>query len=66
MDILLLILDIDLQWVRLMPNTFLMQEIVRTTGDYYYDDQEHGVSVERPFIFTIPKGRPGTLQDESC
>ncbi|KAH8730057.1 hypothetical protein GQ44DRAFT_700747, partial [Phaeosphaeriaceae sp. PMI808] len=45
-----------LQWVRLMPNTFPMQEIVRTTGDYYADDQEHGVSVERPFIFTIPKG----------
>ncbi|KAF1365902.1 hypothetical protein EJ07DRAFT_93637 [Lizonia empirigonia] len=55
MDILLLILDIDLQWVRLMPNTFPMQEVVRTMGDYYADDQENGVSVERPFIFTIPK-----------
>ncbi|KAF2867441.1 hypothetical protein BDV95DRAFT_502720 [Massariosphaeria phaeospora] len=47
-----------LQWVSLMPNTFPMQEIVRTTGDYYADDQENGVSVERPFNFTIPKVKP--------
>ncbi|KAF1916857.1 hypothetical protein BDU57DRAFT_447727 [Ampelomyces quisqualis] len=55
MDILLLIIDIDLKWARLMPNTFPVQEIVRTMGDYHADDQENGVSVERPFIFTIPK-----------
>lgn len=62
MDIHLLILDKDLQWVRLMPNTFPMQEIVRTTGDYYADDQENGISVERPFMFTMPKGKPGTFK----
>jgi hypothetical protein len=53
MDISLLILDVDLKWARLIPDTFLMQEIVRTMGDYYADDLEHGVSVERPFIFNI-------------
>ncbi|KAH7402644.1 hypothetical protein BKA66DRAFT_604208 [Pyrenochaeta sp. MPI-SDFR-AT-0127] len=40
----------------LMPNTFLMQEIIRTATDYYCEDVDTGASVERPFIFTIPKG----------
>ncbi|KAH7389378.1 hypothetical protein DE146DRAFT_663917 [Phaeosphaeria sp. MPI-PUGE-AT-0046c] len=47
---------VGLEWARLMPNTFPMQEIVRMMGDYYDDDQEQGISVQRPFIFTIPKG----------
>jgi hypothetical protein len=47
-----------------MPNTFPMQEIVRTAGDYYDDDQENGVSVERPFIFTIPKGMSDTFKNK--
>ncbi|KAF2245107.1 hypothetical protein BU26DRAFT_76960 [Trematosphaeria pertusa] len=47
----------------LMPNTFMMQEIIRTAVDQYVDDQENGISVERPVVFTIPKGTtiPRTL-----
>ncbi|KAF2799225.1 hypothetical protein K505DRAFT_404737 [Melanomma pulvis-pyrius CBS 109.77] len=47
----------------LMPDTFTMQEIIRTAADNCLEDEENGVSVERPFIFTIPKGTilPTTL-----
>ncbi|KAF1828188.1 hypothetical protein BDW02DRAFT_635342 [Decorospora gaudefroyi] len=47
----------------LMPNTFIMQEIIRTAADNYFEDKENGMSVERPFIFTVPKGTtlPTTL-----
>ncbi|KAF2177149.1 hypothetical protein K469DRAFT_742674 [Zopfia rhizophila CBS 207.26] len=42
----------------LLPNTFTMQEIIRTAVDNYFYDMENGVPIERPFIFTIPKGTP--------
>ncbi|KAF1954678.1 hypothetical protein CC80DRAFT_449014 [Byssothecium circinans] len=47
----------------LMPNTFTMQEIIRTAVDNYFENKENGMSVEPPFIFTIPKGTtlPSTL-----
>lgn len=48
-----------------MPNTYPMQEIVRTVGESYADDQEHGVAVERPFIFAIPKGKQDAFQNEA-
>lgn len=48
-----------------MPNTFPMQEIVRMAAENYADDQELGVSVARPFIFTIPKGKHDTLSGEA-
>lgn len=40
----------------LMPNTFKMQEIIRTAVDNYEDDVEEGLSIERPFLFIVPKG----------
>ncbi|KAF1961564.1 hypothetical protein CC80DRAFT_488036 [Byssothecium circinans] len=40
----------------LMPNTFMMQEIIRTAVDQYVDDRENSISGERPIVFTIPKG----------
>ncbi|KAF1365186.1 hypothetical protein EJ07DRAFT_161282 [Lizonia empirigonia] len=47
----------------LMPNTFMMQEITRTAVENYFEDKENDMCVERPFIFTIPKGTtlPATL-----
>ncbi|KAF1969800.1 hypothetical protein BU23DRAFT_539186 [Bimuria novae-zelandiae CBS 107.79] len=47
---------IALNTATLMPNTFMMQEIIRTAADNYFEDKENGLSVELPFIFTIPKG----------
>ncbi len=49
-----------------MPNTFIMQEIIRTAADNYFEDKENGMSVERPFIFTVPKGLQGFLQRDKC
>lgn len=40
----------------LMPNTFLMQEFMRTAYDNYLDDRENSLTVELPFIFIIQKG----------
>ncbi len=45
-----------------MPNTFTMQEIIRTAVDNYIDDVENGMMVERPYIFTIPKGERSSSQ----
>ncbi|KAF2470849.1 uncharacterized protein BDR25DRAFT_261103 [Lindgomyces ingoldianus] len=47
----------------LMPNTFMMQEIIRMAADNYFENKENGMSIERPFIFTVPKGTvlPNTL-----
>jgi len=45
-----------------MPNTFLMQEIIRTAVDNYFDDLENGMLTECPFIFTIPKGMRALLE----
>ena len=42
-----------------MPNTFMMQEIIRTAAENYFEDKENDISVECPFIFTIPKGLQG-------
>ena len=49
-----------------MPNTFLMHEFIRMAAENCFDDEENGLSVERPFIFTIPKGLQGFLQREIC
>ena len=40
----------------LMPNTFMMQELVRSAVDQYIDDMEQGFSIECPVVFTISKG----------
>ncbi|KAF2788227.1 hypothetical protein K505DRAFT_255994 [Melanomma pulvis-pyrius CBS 109.77] len=49
-------LDIALNRAPLMPNTLMMQEIIRTAVDRYFENKENGMSVERPFILTILKG----------
>ncbi|KAF2755774.1 hypothetical protein EJ05DRAFT_503226 [Pseudovirgaria hyperparasitica] len=41
----------------LLPNTFTMQEIIRTAMDNYDLDIEEGSDVDRPYIFTVPKGK---------
>jgi hypothetical protein len=33
-----------------------MQQIIRAAAENYFDDEENGLSIERPYIFTIPKG----------
>jgi hypothetical protein len=33
-----------------------MQQIIRAAAENYSDDEENGLSIERPYIFTIPKG----------
>jgi hypothetical protein len=38
-----------------------MQEVIVSAVDNYYDDMDNGVVVERPFIFTIPKGTRGAF-----
>jgi len=40
----------------LMPNTFTMQENIRTEVDYYFDNEELGKPLETPFVYSIPKG----------
>ncbi|KAH7327741.1 hypothetical protein B0I35DRAFT_415627 [Stachybotrys elegans] len=40
------------------PNTFFMQELVRTYSDENLDHKEEGKQVGTPFIYTIPKGTP--------
>ncbi|OAL45419.1 hypothetical protein IQ07DRAFT_635311 [Pyrenochaeta sp. DS3sAY3a] len=47
---------IALDRATLGPNTFSMQEIIRTAVDNYYEDIEDGSRILSPFIFTIPKG----------
>ncbi|KAH6662010.1 hypothetical protein B0J14DRAFT_571265 [Halenospora varia] len=37
----------------LMPNTFTMQEFVRTEIDYYIGNKEVGKQVDIPYIYTI-------------
>jgi hypothetical protein len=39
-----------------MPNTFTMQEFIRTEIDYYFDNEELGKPVETPFVYSIQKG----------
>jgi hypothetical protein len=39
-----------------MPNTFTMQELVRTAVDEYWEDMDNNIVVDEPVIFTIPKG----------
>jgi hypothetical protein len=39
-----------------MPNTFTMQELVRTAVDEYTEKVESGIPAEVPTTFTIPKG----------
>lgn len=43
----------------MMPNTFTMQEIIRTQIDNYFDEEELGKEVETPFVYTIQKGMYG-------
>jgi hypothetical protein len=43
----------------LMPNTFMMQENIRTCFDQYIDDEEDGKDVETPFVYCVPKGARG-------
>ena len=40
-----------------MPNTYMMQEIIRRHFDYYVELDEAGQDVEHLFIFRIPKGK---------
>lgn len=42
-----------------MPNTFTMQEVIRTYFDQYVDNEESGKPVETPVIYRIPKGVQG-------
>ncbi|CZT13674.1 uncharacterized protein RAG0_17179 [Rhynchosporium agropyri] len=42
----------------MMPNTFTMQEIIRTEVDYYFDNEEISEEVETPFVYCIQKGTP--------
>ncbi|RSM15798.1 hypothetical protein CDV31_004740 [Fusarium ambrosium] len=44
--------------VVMFPNTFMMQELVRGYFDEVLDREDEGSQVEKPFIFTIPKGTP--------
>jgi len=44
-----------------MPNTIMMQEIIRTAAENYFEDEENGMSVDPPFMFTIPKGLQASL-----
>ena len=39
-----------------MPNTFTMQENIRTEVGYYFDNEEQGKPVETPFVYFIQKG----------
>ncbi|MCJ1340505.1 hypothetical protein MMC09_005801 [Bachmanniomyces sp. S44760] len=39
-----------------MPNTFMMQEIIRAAFDQYVDDVEDGKCPESPLVLWIPKG----------
>ncbi|KAI9679895.1 MAG: hypothetical protein M1817_004910 [Caeruleum heppii] len=41
-----------------MPNTYMMQELVRTFVDQYTEELENGGSLETPTIYRIPKGTP--------
>lgn len=52
----LLILGTALDRASLMPNTYTMQEIIRSAAENYLENKENGISIEPPFIFTIPKG----------
>lgn len=40
----------------MLPNTFLMQELVRRHFDEALDREDEGKQVETPFIYTLPKG----------
>ncbi|EXV00475.1 hypothetical protein X797_006537 [Metarhizium robertsii] len=40
----------------MLPNTFLMQELVRRHFDEALDREDEGKHVETPFIYTLPKG----------
>jgi hypothetical protein len=39
-----------------MPNTFMMQELIRTAVDEYMDSMDTEKPFEQPVLFTIPKG----------
>jgi hypothetical protein len=39
-----------------MPNTFMMQEIIRQSVDQYYDGIDEEVCADAPVIFTVAKG----------
>ncbi len=41
---------------RFMPNTFLMQELMRMHLDYYLEDLENGSKVEEPSCICVEKG----------
>ena len=40
-----------------MPNTFTMQELIRTSLDEYHKELEGGTSVGEPVIISVRKGR---------
>ena len=40
-----------------MPNTFMMQELVRGYVDQYMDDLENGKHLETPLVYYVPKGK---------
>ncbi|KAM4058951.1 hypothetical protein HRG_008172 [Hirsutella rhossiliensis] len=40
----------------MFPNTFMMQELVRTYFDQVLDGEEQGNLVDMPSVYTIPKG----------
>lgn len=48
-----------------MPNTFLMQELVRSYFDENLDREDEGKQVETPYIYTISKGRKAFLLSDS-
>lgn len=39
-----------------MPNTFMMQEIIRQIVDQYFDGIDEGLYLDAPVIFTLAKG----------
>ena len=47
---------LDYKGAMLMPNTFMMQEIIRREVDYYVDLEDAGEDVEIPLLCSIQKG----------
>ena len=39
-----------------MPNTFTMQEFIRTSLDNYLEEAESGKVLEEPMIYSVKKG----------
>jgi hypothetical protein len=48
-----------------MPNTFNMQEAIRTSIDNYIEDVENGCPSATPLILSISKGTDGSISRSS-